>query len=191
MPTQIGLSHLHYAILKTDNAATGTSTYELPIRIPGAIEVNVNANPSTETLFADDGPMETASSLGEIEVEINVADLPLAVQAILLGHTITAGVMERKSNDTAPFIALGFKSLKSNGKYRYVWLAKGKFNLPELNHTTKGDGVEFQTPTISAAFVKRESDDVWITHADDDDVAFVGAATWFDVPHGGTIEPAV
>jgi phi13 family phage major tail protein len=186
LATQIGLSHLHYAILTADPAG-GEATYEAPVRIPGAIEVNINANPSTETLFADDGPMETASALGEIEVEINVADLPLATQAILLGHTITAGVMERKGNDSAPFVGLGFKSLKSNGSYRYVWLAKGKFNLPELNHATKADGIEFQTPSVSASFVKREADDVWISQADDDDVAFTGAETWFAAPHGATV----
>lgn len=186
MATQVGLSHLHYAILKTDPAG-GIATYEAPSRIPGAIEVNINANPSSETLFADDGPMETSSSLGEIEVEINVADLPLDVQAKLLGHKIINGVMVRKGSDTPPFIALGFKSLKSNGKYRYVWLTKGKFNIPELNHKTKEDGVEFQTPTISASFVKRESDDVWIAHADEDDPQFLEADTWFDKPWGGEI----
>lgn len=186
MATQIGLSHLHYAIMKSDPAG-GKPTYESPVHIPGAIEVNINANTSSETLFADDGPMETATALGEIEVEINIADLPLDVQAKLLGHTIENGVMVRKSSDTPPFIALGFKSLKSNGKYRYVWLTKGKFNIPELNHKTKEDGIEFQTPTITASFVKRESDDVWIAHADEDDTTFTGASTWFNKPWGGEL----
>jgi phi13 family phage major tail protein len=185
LATQVGLSDLHYAILTTDDATAGTIAYEAPVRIPGAIEVTINPNTSTETLFADNGPMETATSMGEIEVEVNVADLPLEVQATLFGHTTDAeGVLVRKAADSPPFIALGFKSLKSDGKYRYVWLTKGKFALPELNSKTKEDGVEFQTPTVSASFVKREADDVWMATADEGTETFTGAATWFTKVHG-------
>lgn len=185
MATQIGLSHLHYAVLKSDTAG-GTASYDEPVRIPGAIEVNINPNPSTETLFADDGPMETATTLGEIEVEINVADLPFEAQAVLLGHTLENGVLIRKSADSPPFVALGFRALKSNGKYRYVWLTKGKFSIPELSNRTKEDGIEFQTPSISASFVKRESDDIWIVQADEDAADFKGGSSWFTKVFGTT-----
>jgi len=47
-------------------------------------------------------------------------------RSVLLGHSVTGGVLIKKSTDTAPYVALGFKSKKSNGSYRYVWLYKGK-----------------------------------------------------------------
>lgn len=181
MPAQIGVSDLHYALLTTD-PASGTATYQTPVKIPGLISININPNSSSETLFADNGPMETASAMGEIEVEINVADLPLDVQAKLLGHTITAkGVLERKGNDTPPWLALGFKSLKSNGKYRYVWLTKGKFTLPAMEHSTRSDSIEFQTPTMSGNFVKREVDGMWIRQTDEDATGYTASTGtgWF------------
>jgi phi13 family phage major tail protein len=180
MPTQIGLKDLYYSVMTTDPIG-GTATYNTPVRIAGAISANINPNPSMETLFADDGPMEVATALGQIELELNVADLPFEVQAALLGHTVSAGVMLRKGSDIPPWVALGFKSLKSNGKYRYVWLTKGKFMVPELNHQTKQDGIEFQTPTINGSFVKRDSDDVWIRQADEDGSGYVASTgtNWF------------
>jgi len=112
-----------------------------------------------ETLFAEDGPYETATTKGQITLEINVADLPLDVQAAWLGHSKEGGVLKRCASDIPPWLAIGFRSLKSNGKYRYTWLNKGKFSLPEQANETRGDSVNFQTPTIQGSFVKRDCDD--------------------------------
>ena len=183
----IGLRNLVYAKMLTDPAyGTGQATYEAPKPIAGAISANVNPNASTETLFADDGPFESATTIGQIEVELNVADLPLEVQAELLGHTYQNGVLIRKAGDVPPWVAIGFKSLKSNGKFRYTWLAKGKFTIPEQNNQTKGDSIEFQTPTIVGSFVKRECDDEWERHIDEDDANFTTtmAQNWFNNPYG-------
>lgn len=191
MSVQIGLKDLYYAILTEDPVDGGTPTYETPVRIAGAISANVNPNASNETLFADDGPYETASTIGQISLELNVADLPLPVQAVLLGHTYSNGIMIRKSSDVPPWVAIGFRSLKSNGKYRYTWLTKGKFALPEQGNETKGDSVNFQTPTITGSFVKRDCDDEWERHADEDDEDFTPtlAQKWFLSPIGQDTNP--
>lgn len=180
----IGLDDLHYAILTKDDA-TG-ATYQTPVKVPGIIQANINPNASVETLFADNGPMETAATIGQIELELNTADLPYEVQAAWLGHTVDAnGIMMRKASDVPPFVAIGFRSLKSNGKYRYVWLLKGKFAVPEMNNETKGDSVNFQTPTITGSFVKRDYDDAWIREADEDAQNFNAAikTNWFTNPN--------
>lgn len=185
MATPVGLKNLYYALLDTDPVG-GTPTYQAPVRIVGAIKANINPNAASETLFADDGPMETATALGKIELELETADLPLDVQAVLLGHTRAGGVLYRKAEDIPPWVAIGFKSMKSNGKYRFVWLVKGKFLVPELNHETKKEGITFQTPTIKGVFAKRDSDDVWIKQTDEDDADYTASigANWFTTVEG-------
>lgn len=184
MSVIIGLSDLHYAILTTDEK-DATPVYETPVEVPGVISAKVNPNTDLGTLFADDGPFEVATSLGNIDMELNVADLELPVQAALLGHTYSGGVLRRKGSDTPPWVAIGFKSLKSNGSYRYTWLAKGKFAPSEQANDTKNDTVNFQTPTVKGSFAKRTSDDEWECHIDEDDDDFeVGDATaWFTNPY--------
>ncbi len=182
--TQIGLSDLHYAILTTDEV--GSITYQAPVVIPGVINANINPNPSSGTLYADDGPAETYSNMGEISLELELKDLPLEVQAALLGHTITGGVLVRKSTDTAPYVAIGFKSMKTNGKYRFVWLHKGKFQLPEMGHQTKDDKVNFQTPKIKAIFLRRDYDNAWIKQTDEDHPDYTAdiGTNWFTAVEG-------
>lgn len=194
MGVQIGLKDVYYALLTTDPVG-GTPTYETPVKIAGAISANINPNASNETLFADDGPYETASTIGQISLELNVADLPLPVQAVLLGHSYEGAILKRKSSDIPPWVAIGFKTLKSNGKYRFTWLSKGKFSIPEQNNETRGDSVNFQTPTITGSFVKRDADDEWERHADEDDVDYLASigTGWFTDPLGSadTTAPTV
>lgn len=182
----IGLDHLVYATL-TNDPASGTATYGTPIGIPGVIEVKINPNSSTATLFAENGPYEVETVQGQIAVDINVADLPLDVQAALFGHTIDAnGVLIRKSNDVPPWVAIGFRSLKSNGKNRYTWLAKGKFSIPQQDNKTRADKADFQTPTATGSFVKRECDDEWERHIDEDSTGYTATqgTNWFNSPYG-------
>ncbi len=184
---QIGLRDIYYALL-IDDPLDGVASYEAPVRIAGAIAANVNPNSASETLFADDGPHETASTIGGISLELNVAALSLEDQAALLGHKIEGGILRRRSGDIPPWVAVGFRSLKSNGKYRYTWLNKGKFAASEQANETKGDAINFQTPTITGAFVKRDSDDEWERHADEDSIDYVPTIgqNWFTDPLGDT-----
>lgn len=176
----VGLRDLYYAPLTKDDE-TGV-TYGTPKKIAGAITAKVTPSTASGTLFGDDGPLEHATVLGDVQVELNTADLSTAIQADLLGHAIGAnGVLLRKASDIPPYVAVGYRSLKANGKYRYVWLVKGKFQEPEQSHKTKGNDVNFETPTIQGAFIKREYDELWEKTIDSDDPGYTAAVgdNWF------------
>lgn len=185
MPT-IGLRDVYYALLTTDPiVAPLTPTYAPSVKMAGAISAKVNPNTSSSTLFADDGPSDVAATMGEISLELNLADLALPVQGVLLGHSINAdGILIKKGTDIPPWVAIGFKTLKSNGSYRYMWLAKGKFSIPEEDYETKGDSISFKTPTIKGSFVKRDCDDEWERTIDEDDEGFKAdySVGWFTSP---------
>ena len=177
--TIVGLEDVYYATLTSD--ASDGAVYGTPVKITGAITANVKPNSSSATLFGDNAPLDTSSSLGNIELELSTADLPLEVQAALLGaDAVTTGILLSKSTDTPPWIALGFKGKKSNGNYRWVWLVKGKFRVQDDNYATQKDTVEYQPPTINGNFVAREYDKVWKKTADSDATGYTNAGTtWF------------
>lgn len=188
---KIGLSNVVYAKLIEDpEPGQGIAVYDTPKPVRGAITANINPNSSTETLFADNGPYDTATTIGQITLELNLADIPLDIQADWLGATMSGGVLINKADDVPPWIALGFKSLKSNGKYRYVWLAKGKFSLPEDNNETRTESIAFQTPTIQGSFVKRDCDDEWRRMIDEDHLDYIPSMGqgWFNSPYGGSAD---
>lgn len=155
MATRIGCDNLVYAIMSKEDTAVAAPEYGTVTKAPGVMSININPNGSLETLFADDGPMESASTLGRIEVEIQKNELTTQNKADLLGHEIDSnGAVVFGDSDVPPYVAIGFRTLKSNGKYRYVWLYKGKFTEPEDNNETKGDSINFQADTISGQFTK-------------------------------------
>lgn len=183
----IGLSNLHVALLTSDTQA-GVE-YETPIKLAPAVMATITPNIESVTDYGDDGPTETASSFGGIEVEIETTALNVEQKALLLGQKYENGLLSASTTDIAPYLALGFQSLKADGSYLYVWLYKGKFESVELNHQTKGESVEFQHPTLRATFVKREFDDEWKIEGDSSDPDFTLADTWFDAVVERTPEP--
>lgn len=155
MATRIGCDNLVYVPMTTEDTTEAAPVYGTVVPAPGVMSININPNGSQETLFADDGPMETASTLGKIEVEIQKAELTTQNKADLLGHEIDSkGGLIYSDNDVSPWVGIAFRTLKSNGKYRYVWLYKGKFTEPEDANETKGDSINFQSDTISGQFTR-------------------------------------
>lgn len=147
----IGLRDLYFAEVGTDGA------FETPYRIAKAIEASVTPNVSNAVLYADDGAAESASAEGETEIGLNVDALANSIYAKLLGKTVIKGGVADSTGDVAPNGALLFRSLKSNGKYRYIVYYKGNFQVPEETYTTKGESIEYNTPTINGVFVHSDT----------------------------------
>jgi hypothetical protein len=105
----------------------------------------------------------------------------------LLGHNInlSTGVETDSSSDSAPYVAIGFKSKKANDKYRYVWLLKGKFVESDDEFETGEDKPKFKTPKLKGTFVTR-TDGKWRYKADDDDGTV--PATFLDAVYAPSID---
>ena len=54
---------------------------------------------------------------------------------------------------------MGFRAKNANGKYRYFWLYRVKFGIPATNLTTKGESIEFSTPSIEGTVMRRNKVD--------------------------------
>lgn len=69
-------------------------------------------------------------------------------KAFLLGGTVDSkGVLIEGGDDIAPYVAMGFKTARSDGTDDYIWLYKGKFAPGDETFRTKEQGtVNWQTP---------------------------------------------
>ncbi len=177
MPQRQSLRNIHYALLTSDTAAG--ITYGKPEPLVGAVSAKVSPSSNQEKLWADDGPHDVASTLGDITLEMELATLPLKAQATLLDHSYTDGVLTMKDTDEPPYVAIGFMSQPGPNRFRFVWLYKGKFQLLEDEYATATDSAAWRVPKLSASFVKREHDGLWQAIADSGDAGFTGADFWF------------
>lgn len=125
MARQIGLRDIHIAVLSKDDS-TG-ATYSKPEKLERAIGAKLNTKTNSDNIYSDDSVKDIITAFEGIDVEIEVNQLSLFSRAKLQGAKVVKGVLVENKDDIPPTIALGFKSKKNNGKYRYVWLLKGKF----------------------------------------------------------------
>lgn len=179
MPVRVGLKDLYYAI-QTKDDSTGVA-YGAPVKIAGLITAKISPSSESLTVYADDGPSEQINQLGTIGLELEAKDIPLDVLAALLGHMISGGVLIKKDSDIAPYVAIGYRATKSNGKNRYQWLLKGKFNLPDDEDKTKEDKPSAQTAKLSGVFMKRDYDGQWQRVTDEDLAGYIPTTgtNWF------------
>lgn len=144
----VGLDSLYVAEVTQDDAdayVAGTPEYFAP-----AVEASQAPTTNSSTQYADDKAYDSMVSEGETVVELGVTNIPLEMQAKVLGKRFDATTGRMYDyNGTPPYYALGFRSLKSNGSYVYFWFAKGRFKAPSIEHATKTDTPEPKTPKIT------------------------------------------
>jgi phi13 family phage major tail protein len=138
------------------SAEDGTETYGTPVRMAKAISAEMSVEVAEATLYADDGVDETVKEFVSGELSLNVNDLMPADIAAILGQTQDENnVVIASDSDEPPYMAIGFRARKANGQYKYIWFYKVKFAIPDETYNTKGDSVEFATPTVVGTFIKR------------------------------------
>lgn len=155
----VGLRDLYRAPITT--AEDDKEVYSKPVRMAKAISADLSVTTAEAMLYADDSADEVAKEFVSGELKLNVNDLPPAELAALLGQTQDGDkVVYAGENDEPPYFAIGFRAKKTGGLYKYIWLYKVKFAIPNEKYQTKGDKLEFNTPEITGKFIKRP-DGLW------------------------------
>ncbi|WP_053957165.1 major tail protein [Inediibacterium massiliense] len=188
MARKIGIKNIHIAINTQDD--TNALTYEKPVKFARAIKASVKAKSNSETWYSDDAVEDVINEFDSVDVEIEVNALTLKQQAMLLGHKLDGkGGMIQNKNDIAPYVSLMFMSKKSNNKYRYVLLYKGKFELIGEEYNTQTNKIESVTPKLKATFVATEHNGDYIYKLDEDEEGFdkTIAESFFTQVHGSTV----
>lgn len=164
----IGLKNVVIAPLVTDTEAE--HNYGDLQLMSGAIEASItpdNADPDIQ--YADDIEFDVLYPDPELSFKTKMADIPLAIQEMIFGNKIDDnGVLIRNASDKPPYYAVGFKSEKSDGAYRYVWLYKVRAKPVTENYQTKeGTTITRQTGEIEWTAIKRTHDGQYQAVADE------------------------
>jgi len=180
MPT-IGLDKVYVAELKDDIVDIGTE-YEKPIPLVGAISAGVEHTSDSAVLDADDHQTDVFNNYGGTTVTLGLRDLTPAAACLLQGHKLSAtGGVIRSAQDAAPYVALLYRAMRPDGTYQYCVLYKGKFKLVGRNsETKKKGGVTFQTPSLSADFIARDSDGQFEYYVNETEESKDEVAAWYD-----------
>lgn len=169
----IGLDKLYYAKITED--ALGEETYGTPKQLAKAIKADLSVELAEAVLYADDGAAEVVKEFKSGKLSLGIDDIGADAAEDLTGATLDDNkVLISSSEDGGEPVAIGFRAKKANGKYRYFWLFRVKFGMPETNLQTKGDSITFQTPTIEGTVMRRNKLDgqgnhPWKAEVNEDD----------------------
>ena len=133
-----------------------------------AIQGNLTWNRNDNPLYADDAIAENDNGATGGRIELGTDDLLDAVRAYLLGDevvTVGSGTSETTEYETtdepAPYVGFGYVRVRiKNGvtSYQAVWYHKAQFGETTENAQTKGENIEWQTPTITGRIMGVQND---------------------------------
>ena len=169
----VGLKNMVIAPLTVDTEAA--ITYGDLQLVAGAIEATITPeNTDPEIQYADDIEFDVLYPDPELSFKTKMADIPLQIQEMLFGNRIDdKGVLIRAAADKPPYFAVGFKSEKSNQKYRYVWLYKVRAKPVTESYATKEGGtINRQTGEVEWTAIKRTKDGLYQAVADEGENGF-------------------
>jgi len=183
--SKIGLDSLYVAAVTVDSASAYTPG--TPAWLAPAAEASLEPSTSFAIQYADDQPYDVATAEGETKIALKITGLDLATLALITGKVFDATTGRMYDNGgTAPWMALGFRSKKSNGSYRYYWFLKGKFDMPKEAIATLADRPDPKTLDLTYTAIRTVyvfdlgdiNDTVKRVVGDTDTDAFV-ATGWF------------
>ena len=160
----IGLKNFKYAKLNEDG-----KTYGEIKTLAGAIECKVTLDLSEASLYADDTLKEQVSLFKSGTLTAGIDDDDDSVFAELLGKTVDeqTGVVTSNTEDTPIYVGFGHivsKIVNGEKKYKVEFFPKVKFKPFIPDSKTKGDSLEFTTPSVEATIFENDNGD-WEKHS--------------------------
>lgn len=142
----VGLRKPIIAQLKSDG------TYDDPFAFGKAIGLQVTPNYAEGSLYADDGQAEYDKEFSYAEVALNTSTIPIVAHEKMFGHTVTEKNVKFNGDDQNNDVGLGWISVeKVYGVRSFIgnFLDKVKFSEPSEDYATRGESIEYKTPSIT------------------------------------------
>lgn len=184
--SKVGLDQAYYALVTADSSSAYTAG--TPAWLAPAGSASVEPSSSLETQYADDKPYDVSASEGDSKIKMELAGIDPQTLAIITGRVFDATTGRIYDNGgTPPDVAVGWRSKKTNGKYRYYWFLKGKFSMPKEEFATQGEKpdpktieLEFTAIRTTYAFNLGSITDSVKRVMGDEDTTNFSATGWFN-----------
>lgn len=186
----IGLKNIVYSKLLVDEEG-GLAEYGPIKNLAPAKTASITPSSTNTPEHADDGVLDVIGSNGPVTLSLGTAGIEDEVIADLLGAKYDDGGIEYHKDRISPFVAVGYKSLRADGTYQYMWLLKGKFSNPSQERNTKEDTATPQSNTLEGTFIDRKSDGLQYHTLDTGKASEEKVADYFKSVYKSTTEESV
>lgn len=143
----VGLANPYISELTNED----NKTYSNCFKAGEAIGTDVSPEYNEATLYGDNRVVEQCKEFKRATVKLNTTRLPLIAANRMYGHTVDGTEVIYKTDDNSPYCGMGFyviEKINNVDKYVAMFIYKIKFNEGAEGFTTKGDNIEFKTPSV-------------------------------------------
>lgn len=126
--------------------------YEEPFACGKAVGVTVTPNYAEASQYGDDGKAEYDKEFVDADVTLNTTTLPIQAHSMLFGHTVSEKNVKFNADDQNNDVGMAWITQeKVDGKRKFIsnLLPKVKFSDPSEDYSTRGENIEYKTPSIS------------------------------------------
>ncbi|HJA20709.1 MAG TPA: hypothetical protein H9959_12585 [Candidatus Mediterraneibacter ornithocaccae] len=131
---------------------SSNGTYDEPFAFGKAIGLQVTPNYAEGSLYADDGQAEYDKEFSYAEITLNTSTIPIIAHDKMFGHKVTEKNVKFNGDDQNNDVGVGWISVeKVNGVRSFIgnFLNKVKFSEPSEDYATRGESIEYKTPSIT------------------------------------------
>jgi len=153
----IGMKYVVAAKLATETPGSPVTYTTGGMVIGKAISGNVTWNRNDNPLRADDSDAENDNSITGGKIDLGLDDLTDDARVFLLGDKMIAGTGDNPAtyetgDAAAPYVGFGFIRVRRKTgatTYQTFWFHKAQFGEASEEAKTKGENIEWQTPTLT------------------------------------------
>lgn len=140
------------------NAVTKKVTYTDATYLGEAMTGTFTPNYAESSLYGDDRKVDNTKEITDIAIALGVTKLPIKAHNILYGSEINETEVIEKTTDVANEVGIGFISRQSNDKYTALVYPRAKFARGAETYNTKGQSVNYSTPTINGTAMESDEE---------------------------------
>lgn len=138
--------------------------YETPYAFGKAIGITVTPSYAEGSLYADDIQSEYDKEFISADTTLNTNTIPLMARDSVFGHKMNEEEVVFSADDESNYVGVGWISVeKVDGVRSYTgnFMPKVKYTEPEETYATKGENIEYNTPSITGKALAEEEDNHW------------------------------
>lgn len=122
-----------------------------------AIGVEITPQYAEGSLYADNIQAEYDKEFKFADLSLNTSTMPIQAHELMFGHLVgtedkSANSVTFRAEDESGFVGIGFyvnEKVDGQRKYTAMWLYKAKFTEGAESYSSKGENIEYQTPSVS------------------------------------------
>ena len=148
-------------VAKYDKA---TKQYSDGFRYSHAVSLSINPNYAEASLYGDDAQQEYEKSFTNATISLGTTSTPIQAASVMFGHKVEGKKVTFKATDEANYVGMGIIAPERvDGVSQFVALIVlcAKFADSNEQYQTKGDQLQFNTPTIEGSAISADDDANW------------------------------